>query len=246
MEPETQKTTTNKSLTVFFPAHNEEENIGPLVRKTHETLEGLVDDFEILVINDGSTDRTKEVLSELEKEIPQLRGIHHEINQGYGGAVQTGFRSASKDLVFFSDGDGQFDITEIKKFLEIIDDYDAVLGYRKDRQDPLHRKVFAKCWGTLIRFLLRIRVRDLDCAFKMFHRPIIESITFETQGAMITTELLAKLNKRNHFHFKEVGVTHLPRIAGEQSGGSPKVILRAFLELFRMYGRLRSYRPPSA
>ncbi|MCA9441511.1 MAG: glycosyltransferase family 2 protein [Candidatus Omnitrophica bacterium] len=236
---------TRKSLTVFFPAHNEEENIGPLVRKTHETLNGKVEDFEILAINDGSTDGTRMVLDELEKEIPEFRGVHHEINQGYGGAVQTGFRSATKDLVFFSDGDGQFDITEISLFLDAIDDYEAVLGFRKDRQDPFHRKVFAKCWGTLIRILFGIRVRDLDCAFKMFRREHIESIQFETQGAMITTELLAKLSKRPDFTFTQIGVTHLPRTAGEQSGGSPKVVLRAFKELFRMYGRLKSYQPPN-
>jgi len=237
---------TDKSLTVFFPAHNEEQNIGPLVEKTFETLKGRVRDFEILAINDGSTDGTREVLNRLEKEIPEFRGIHHEKNQGYGGAVQTGFRNAAKELVFFSDGDGQFDIHEIHLFLDRIDDYDAVLGYRKDRQDPVHRKLFAKCWGMLIRVLLGIRVRDLDCAFKMFHRPLIESIEFETKGAMITTELLAKLNKRPTFRFVEIGVTHLPRVAGEQSGGSPKVVLRAFRELFRMYGRLRTYRPPES
>lgn len=236
---------TQKSLTVFFPAHNEEANIGPLVERTHETLSGVINDFEILAINDGSTDRTREVLDDLEKRIPQFRGVHHEKNQGYGGAVQTGFRSATKDLIFFSDGDGQFDIREIHLFLDKIDDYDAVLGYRKDRQDPLHRKIFAKCWGMLIRILLGIRLRDLDCAFKMFRREAVQSITFETKGAMITAELLAKLNKRPGFRYLEIGVTHLPRTAGEQSGGSPKVILRAFRELFRMYGRLRSYHPPN-
>ncbi len=237
---------TTKSLTVFFPAHNEEDNIGPLVKKTYETIKDQVTEFEILAINDGSTDRTRDVLDQLEKDVPGFRGIHHEVNQGYGGAVQTGFRSATKDLVFFSDGDGQFDIGEIRLFLDQIDDHDAVLGYRKDRQDPIHRKMFAKCWGMLIRTLLGIRVRDLDCAFKMFHRELIQSITFETTGAMITTELLAKLNKRPNFDFAEIGVTHLPRTAGEQSGGSPKVILRAFRELFRMYGRLRTYQPPES
>jgi len=233
----------SQSLTVFFPAHNEEANIGKLVEATHATLKGRVEDFEILVINDGSTDGTKAVLENLANKYPEVRPIHHETNQGYGGAVQTGFKSATKDLVFFSDGDGQFDITEIHKFLDAIPGRDAVLGYRVNRKDPFHRKLFAKCWGLLIRFLFGIKLRDLDCAFKLFRRERIESITFETKGAMITTELLAKLTQRPQFDYVEIGVTHLPRLAGEQSGGSPKVVLRAFRELFRMYGRLKNYRP---
>jgi len=236
---------TSKSLTVFFPAHNEEANIGKLVEETHATLEGRVRDFEILAVNDGSTDGTRRILDELEERFPEFRGIHHEVNQGYGGAVRTGFRSATKDLVFFSDGDGQFDIAEIHKFLDAIDAQDAVLGYRINRQDPFHRKVFAKCWGFLIRCLFGFKIRDLDCAFKMFHRCDIESIEFETQGAMITTELLAKLTQRPGFRYSEIGVTHRPRLAGQQSGGSLKVVLRAFRELFRMYGRLKTYRPPN-
>jgi len=234
---------TSKSLTVFFPAHNEEANIGKLVRETYDTLRGRVEDFEIIAVNDGSTDGTREVLNKLEKEIPEFRAVHHEVNKGYGGAVQTGFKNASKDLVFFTDGDGQFDITEIHGFLDVIDEHDAVLGYRINRQDPFHRKVFAKCWGLLIRCLFGFKVRDLDCAFKLFHRKDIEAVEFETSGAMITVELLAKLHKRPGFDFVEIGVTHRPRLAGEQSGGSPKVILRAFKELFRMYGRLKNDRP---
>ena len=236
---------TSKSLTVFFPAHNEEKNIGRLVEETHATLKDRGQEFEILAINDGSTDGTRRVLDELEEKFPEFRGVHHEVNQGYGGAVQTGFREATKDLVFFSDGDGQFDITEIHKFLDAIDENDAVLGYRINRQDPFHRKAFAKCWGILIRLLFGFKVRDLDCAFKLFYRKDIDTITFETKGAMITVELLAKLTKRPSFDYVEIGVTHLPRVAGEQSGGSPKVVLRAFRELFRMYGRLKSYQPPS-
>ncbi|MCG3197830.1 MAG: glycosyltransferase family 2 protein [Candidatus Omnitrophica bacterium] len=230
--------TTQKSLTVFFPAHNEVDNIGALVRATDETLSNLVTDYEIIVVNDGSTDGTRELLDSLVREVPRLRPVHHEKNKGYGGAVRTGFESATKELVFFSDGDGQFDIREIDKFLAEIDQYDAILGYRIDRKDPFHRKVFAKCWGMLIRILFGFRVRDLDCAFKMFHRSLLEGMKLEAEGAMVTVNLLANLQKKK-FRYKEIGVHHYPRTAGVQSGGSPKVILRAFRELFKLYWKIR-------
>jgi glycosyltransferase involved in cell wall biosynthesis len=227
-----------KSLSVFFPAHNEVDNIGTLVETTDKTLSTLVEDYEILVINDGSTDGTRELLDDLAQKVPRLRPIHHEVNQGYGGAVRTGFSQASKELIFFSDGDGQFDIREISKFLAEIENYDAILGYRINRRDPFHRKVFARCWGLLIRILFGFKVRDLDCAFKMFQQKILEGIRIEAGGAMITVELLAKLNRKG-FRFKQIGVKHYPRTAGTQSGGSPKVILRAFRELLKLYGRIR-------
>lgn len=230
--------TTQKSLTVFFPAHNEVDNIGTLVRATDETLSKLVADYEIIVVNDGSTDGTRELLDNLAREVTRLRPVHHERNTGYGGAVRTGFESATKELVFFSDGDGQFDIREIEKFLAEIDQYDAILGYRIDRKDPFHRKMFAKCWGMLIRILFRFRVRDLDCAFKMFHRSLLEGMKLQAEGAMVTVNLLANLQKKK-FRYKEIGVHHYPRTAGVQSGGSPKVILRAFRELFNLYWRLK-------
>jgi glycosyltransferase involved in cell wall biosynthesis len=227
-----------KSLSVFFPAHNEVDNLRPLVEETDATLSRFTEDYEIIVVNDGSTDGTRELLEELKQQYPHLRPIHHEVNKGYGGAVRTGFQSAAKEIVFFADGDRQFDIKEIEKFLAEIENYDAILGYRINRQDPFHRKVFAKCWGMLVRLLFGFKVRDLDCAFKMFHRAILEGITLEANGAMITVELIAKLQKKK-FRFKEIGVTHYPRTAGVQSGGNPKVVIKAFKELFKLYFRIR-------
>jgi len=227
-----------KSLSVFFPAHNEVDNIAKLVEDTDRALRDRVEDYEIVVVNDGSNDGTRELLDQTVERFPNLCPVHHEQNTGYGGAVKTGFAESKKELVFFSDGDGQFDISEIGMFLDDIDDYDGILGYRINRQDPAHRKAFAKCWGLLIRILFGIKVRDLDCAFKMFHREKLDGITLDAEGAMITVELMAKL-KRKGFRFKEIGVHHYPRTAGEQSGGSPKVVLKAFRELFKLYGRLR-------
>lgn len=227
------------SLSVFFPAHNEAENIGPLVEKTVSVLEPFVADFEVIVVDDGSTDGTHEVADELAERFPAVRVVHHPKNRGYGGAVKTGIVSATKDWIFFSDGDGQFDISEIEHFLPHAGEYDAVVGYRIDRQDPAHRKVFAFCWGTLIRLLFGFRVRDLDCAFKLFRRTFFDGVELHAEGAVISVELFATMTKADA-KIKQIGVHHYPRRAGEQSGGSLKVILRAFKELFRLRGVLRN------
>jgi len=229
----------NLSLSVFFPAHNEVDNIGPLVEKTVAVLEPLVSDYEVIVVNDGSTDGTRELADELSERFPAVRAVHLSTNRGYGGAVKTGIASATKEWVFFSDGDGQFDTAEIENLLPYTGEFDAVVGYRIDRQDPPHRKLFAFCWGILVRVLFGFRVRDLDCAFKLFRRRLFEGLELHAEGAVISVELFAMMAKAGA-RIKEVGVHHYPRRAGEQSGGSPKVILRAFKELFRLYGVLRS------
>jgi len=227
-----------RSISVFFPAHNEVDNIGILTEKTVLLLESMGLEYEVLIVNDGSTDGTRELTDELQARYPHVRAIHHEVNKGYGGAVWTGIHNAAKDLIFFTDGDGQFDINELREFYESMNDYDAVLGYRIKRQDPFHRLVFAKCWGQLIRVLFGFHLRDLDCAFKLFRRDLLSDIKPECGGAMVTVELISKLTAKN-FRYIEKGVHHYPRTAGEQSGGSPKVVLRAFKELFATYGKLR-------
>lgn len=228
------------SLSVFFPAHNEVDNIGPLTEKTCRVLdENGVQDYEVLIVNDGSTDGTRELADQLAEKHPKVKAVHHDVNQGYGAAVWTGIRNVSKDYFFFTDGDGQFDTAEIRLFLPYMTEYDALLGYRIKRADPFHRKLFGWGWTHMvIRPFLGLSVRDLDCAFKMFRRDLFGDIEPEAGGAMVTAEILAKLKKKG-FTYREIGVHHYPRTAGEQSGGSIKVILRAFKELFRLWRRLR-------
>lgn len=227
------------SVSAFFPAHNEVDNIVALTEKTVQVLSEHLEDFEVLIINDGSTDGTREKADELAAKFPQVRAIHHEVNRGYGGAVKTGIASSAKDWIFITDGDGQFDVGEIPLLLEHAQEHDAVVGYRINRQDPFHRKMFAFCWGTLIRILFGFRVRDLDCAFKLFKRGYFEGRELKAMGAVISVEFFSILTQ-NKARIKQVGVHHYPRTAGVQSGGSPKVILRAFKELFALYGRLKS------
>lgn len=227
------------TVSAFFPAHNEVENIAALTEKTVRALSETVQDFEVIIVNDGSSDGTRELADQLSLQFPQVRAIHHDVNRGYGGAVKTGIASATMDWIFFTDGDGQFDAAEIPLLLEHSGESDAVVGYRMDRQDPFHRKAFAFCWGTLIRILFGFRVKDLDCAFKLFRRTYFEGVELKAEGAVITVEIFSILTKAKA-RIKQVGVHHYPRLAGVQSGGSPKVVLRAFKELMLLYRRLRS------
>jgi len=226
------------SISVFFPMHNEEGNVEIMARTAVEVLKDRADDYEVIIVNDGSKDRTGEIADRLHEEDPHIVHIKHEVNRGYGGAVKTGWNSARYDLVFFTDGDNQFDLHEMDNLLENVDEYDIVVGYRINRQDPWIRKLNAWAWGTLVRFLFKIPVRDIDCAFKIFPRKAVDAIKLDTEGAMISTEMLAKA-KNLGFTIKEVGVHHRPRQVGEQSGANIRVILRAFKELFLFYRRLK-------
>lgn len=220
-------------ITIFFPCFNEEQNVERVTREALAVAGQISDDYEIIIVNDGSRDRTAEIAEKLAKENPSVRVIHHDTNKGYGAALQTGFKNASKELVFYTDGDGQFKIEEIKKLLPHIEKYDIVSGYRISRRDPLHRKINAYMWSVLVNTLFKLKVSDVDSAFKLYRRKIFDDITLTAQGAMIDTEILAKA-KAKGYTITEVGVNHYPRIAGEQTGAKLSVILKAFIELFKL------------
>lgn len=225
------------TISACFPAYNEAENLISLVANADKALKNCTNDYEIIVVNDGSKDQSKEILEKLSKEYPALKPVHHLQNQGYGATLLTGFKQASKELIFFSDADQQFDLEEIAKLIKLIAEADLVIGYRKSRKDPFHRKMNAFLWNRLIRFVFDVRVKDLDCAFKLFRRSMLEKInlnSFHSKGALISAELLLRFKKANA-RIREVGVTHYPRQFGQQTGNSPKVILKAFQELWRLY-----------
>jgi glycosyltransferase involved in cell wall biosynthesis len=227
-------------LSIVLPAHNEEDNIRSAVDKARSVATRLCDDYEIVVVNDGSKDRTAAIVNEMHDADPRVRLVTHEVNRGYGEALRTGFESATLDLVFFTDADNQFDLDEIEQFLHHIETVDVVCGYRIERQDPLIRRFFAKGWNVLVRALFYVPVRDIDCAFKLFRRTVFDRIDLESIGAMVNTELMVKV-ARSGASVVEIGVTHLPRTAGRPSGANPKVIGRAFVELWRMRERLRQF-----
>ncbi len=227
------------SLSVFFPCYNEEANVENMVRKAQGILPEVAEQWEIIPVNDGSKDRTGEIIDRLAQEDPRVHPVHHEKNKGYGGAVISGYNAAKCDYVFFTDGDLQFDLREITLLIEKLDEGDLILGYRKNRRDPWHRKLNAFMWGSLVKFLFGFQVRDVDCAFKLIKRRVIDKVQLSAGGAMVSTELLARANKAG-FRFVEVGVTHYPRVAGAQTGANLKVILRAFSELFKLYGKIKN------
>jgi glycosyltransferase involved in cell wall biosynthesis len=224
-------------VSVFFPCYNEEENVERTTLAAVKVCERLFDDYEVIIVNDGSRDRTGEIADRLAATIPNVRAVHNSPNRGYGGALRRGFAEARKSFIFYTDGDGQFDFEEMEKLLPLMRKYDIVSPFRINRQDPIHRKLNAKCWGTLVNWLFGLKVRDIDCAFKMFPRRLFEQVELCSNGALIDTEILARA-ERLGYTIGQIGVHHYPRTAGESTGANPRVILRAFSELFALHGRI--------
>ncbi len=227
-----------KSLSVFFPCYNESANVVNVTDKALTVLKGLGIDFEIIIVNDGSSDNTAAVADKLVLNDEHIKVVHHDKNRGYGAALQSGFGAASKEFVFYTDGDGQFDIAEMPLLLPLMNDCDIVSCYRIKRQDNLLRKINAFCWGTLVCCLFRMKLRDIDCAFKLFRRKIFDDIKMQSTGALIDTEILARA-KRKGYRIIQKGVHHYPRTAGEQTGANISVVLRAFKELFKLYKEIK-------
>ena len=204
-------------------------------------LPRITDDYEVIVVDDGSRDRTGAIADKLATEHSQVKVVHHQVNRGYGGAVISGIRAASKPYVLLCDGDGQFDPADIERMTPFVPEYDVVAGRRAHRADPLIRRINGKAWTELVRILLGITISDIDCGFKLFKREKLDGMDLRAHGAMISTELMARLAGRGA-RVKEIDVRHLPRLTGEQSGASLKVVMRAFKELFTLYRDLRSER----
>ena len=227
------------SLSVCMPAYNEEENIAGMVTDVLAVMQPRVADFEIVVANDGSKDRTGAVLEELAQQHPEVKPVHHEVNQGYGAAVYTALSSASKELIFFTDSDRQFKLEEIDRLLAKRNEADMIVGYRAPRRDPFLRVLFGWGWSSLVTLLFGYTARDIDCAFKLFPRTLFENVgpTVQSRGATFSAEFLVR-TKRAGYTIAEVPVSHLPRVAGSQTGARWDVISRAFGELWQFRRQL--------
>lgn len=222
------------SLSVFFPAYNEEKNIGKTVEKALKILPNLVINYEVIVVNDGSTDSTKVEVEKIIDKNPKVKLLSHPKNLGYGAALKTGFYSAKFPLIVYTDADSQFDFSEIKKFLEKIDNAELVIGYRQKRAEGFFRSFNAAGWRFLNFLLFGLRVRDIDCGFKLVKKQVLEKVPkLVSTGATISAEFLVKA-KRAGAKIVEVPVVHYPRKSGKQTGASLKVIVKAFFELFKL------------
>jgi glycosyltransferase involved in cell wall biosynthesis len=233
-----------REISVFFPAHDEAENLERTVHDALAALDGLaLRQLEMIVVDDGSTDGTGDIADTLSERDPRIRVVHHPANRGYGAALKSGFAAARLEWVFYTDSDGQFDVGDIDLLLPYADRFDAVVGYRLHRSDRTIRKLNQALWSRLVRGVLGVDSHDVDCAFKLVRRTSLERIgPLVSDGAVISAELLVKL-QRSGARIKQVGVTHRPRTAGKASGGSPRVIARAFRELVRLRRMLRAWSP---
>lgn len=226
-------------LTFFFPAHNEEANVLKVISDALQTLPVVADEYEIICVDDGSSDNTADIVRLAARANGNIRLVSHENNQGYGAALQTGFAAARYPWVFFTDGDGQFSLEELEAFTRLAVDWDTgVIGFRIRRQDPWYRKVNAACYKALVRVVLGVKARDIDCAYKLLPTHHVKRLKLTSKGALISAELLMRL-QRNGLEFVERGVRHYPRQAGVQSGASPLVVLRMFSELGKLVLQIR-------
>ncbi len=226
------------SLTVMFPAYNDAGTIASMVISARRSARLLTDDYEVVVVNDGSADATPEILEELTRVVPELRVITHEVNQGYGAALRTGFAKATKDLVFYTDGDGQFDPRELAKLAALLaPDIDYVSGYRLKRADPFLRVLIGNPYHRFVRFAFGLRVTDIDCDFRIFRRHVLESLELTETDGSLCIELLRKLEDRG-FRFAEVPVGHYPRVYGRSQYFTVRGVLQSYRQLFRLWVRL--------
>jgi glycosyltransferase involved in cell wall biosynthesis len=232
-------------LSYFFPAHNEAANVRDLVKEALASLPDLADRFEIVIVDDGSTDATPLIAEELAAAHPEVRAVHHATNLGYGAALRTGFAAAQYDLLAFTDGDRQFRVADLGLLsarLGAADRPDVVVGYRIQRADPLVRTVYARLYRLANRIFFGLPIRDVDCACKLFRREALDGISVESGGAFFSAELLIKLRAGGR-RIAEVGVPHYPRTAGSPTGAKPTVVLRAVRDFWSL--RFRLWAAPS-
>jgi glycosyltransferase involved in cell wall biosynthesis len=231
------------ALSYFFPAHNEAANVEGLVAEALHTLPGLADTFEIVIVDDGSKDATPAIADALAAAHPEVRAIHHPTNLGYGAALRSGFAAARYDHLAFTDGDRQFKVADLGRLIDRLEDghADAVVGFRIQRADPLVRTVYARLYRLANRIFFGLKVRDVDCACKVFRRSALEGISVESGGAFFSAELLIKLSARGR-RIDEVGVPHYPRTAGSPTGARPQVVFRAVRDFWAL--RLRLWAAP--
>ena len=226
------------SLTAFFPCYNEVANVPLFVAEALKVLPKFAQKFEIIVVDDGSKDGTSAVAKALSRQHPEVRVVSHRRNRGYGAAVRSGIAAAKMDWVFFTDGDLQFRLHELRSFVTAAQTEKVMIGYRKYRADGGVRAFNASLFKLYINLLFRLHVRDIDCAFKLFKTSLVKSVKLESNGAFLSSELLYKLKKKG-VHFTQLPVNHLPRKFGKPTGNNPNVVIKAFFDALHLYLHLK-------
>ena len=236
-------------LTIFFPAYNDSGTIASLVITARTIAQKLTDDFEIIIVNDGSADATAEIADELARTYPEVRVIHHPHNRGYGGALRSGFAGATKPLVFYTDGDAQYDPAELEMLWpRMTPDVDLVNGYKISRSDPLHRKIIGRLYHYTVAQLFGLRVRDVDCDFRLMRRAVFERVQLEHNSGVICLEMMKKIQDAG-FTIAEVPVHHYHRAFGKSQFFNVRRLVRTAVDVGRLWVRLvvvgRHRRAPS-
>lgn len=226
------------SISIFFPCYNDEKSIGKLVENAFATVKKITNDFEIIVIDDGSKDKSRDVLENLAKKHKNLKLIFHDKNRGYGGALQSGFRAASKDFVFYTDGDGQYDVNELPILYSLMtDDVDFVNGIKMARNDPTHRILIGNLYSFVIRWLFQLPIYDVDCDFRLIRKKVIKKLHLTVSSGAITVELVKKADRQGAV-FREVSVHHYARQFGTSQFFRVNRILSTFIELGKLWSTL--------
>ena len=231
-------------LSIVLPCKDEAGNVERAIDEATRAAQRVADAHEILIVDDGSRDATWALAAARASADPRVRVLVHPENRGYGAALRTGFAAARMEWVFLTDADLQFDLDELDSVLALAPACDLVAGYRISRADPLHRRLNAAAWNLLVRRYFDLAVRDVDCAFKLIHRDVLERILLTADGAMVSTELLVRARAAGA-EIAELGVTHRPRVAGRSTGANPAVVLRAFRELRALRAQLRAEDQPA-
>ncbi len=222
-------------LSVFFPAYNDSGTIASLVISALRTARTLTHDFEIIIVNDGSADATADIAEELARTYPEVRVVHHEKNRGYGGALRTGFAAASRDLVFYTDGDAQYDPTEMVVLWEAFDEgVDLVNGYKISRSDPLHRIVIGRIYHHTVKLLFGLRVSDVDCDFRLMRRSIFDRVMLEKNSGVICLEMMKKIQDAG-YRIAEVPVHHYHRAHGRSQFFNFRRLFKTGVDVLRLW-----------
>lgn len=236
----THQKSNNKSygVSVFFPAFNDEDSIAKLIHEALEVMPRITNDYEVIVVNDGSSDGTAAVLDDLASKEPRLRVIHHPRNRGYGGALRSGFESATKDLIFYTDGDGQYDVREMTNLIPLmIEDVDVVTGYKIKRSDSRRRIVLGAIYKFLARRMFGLPIRDVDCDFRLMRREAIQSVTLTSTSGVVCTEMVYKLSKAG-YRFVETPVHHYPRLHGQSQFFTLRRVARTGYDFLKLWLKL--------